>query len=92
MVFFLENVPGLLEVHSETFEAIIWFLTTQILDAHRNQYYDVDACVLDTRTHGGLPQSRRRVYIVGNCKTFPGSEVQLAFANTHEVVEGSVDQ
>jgi len=62
--FVLENVPGLKFRHPEAYSAIIKYLQ-DIRDERGNRLYKVRARMLDTCAHGGLPQSRKRVYIVG---------------------------
>lgn len=57
-VLFLENVPGLLSnSNGETFQTFL-----SILDEIG---YDVEWCCLNTKTFGGLPQNRERLFIVG---------------------------
>ena len=56
-VVVLENVLGLVTRHRPTLDAIVWSL--------KNLGYIVSWNILDYFVHGGVPQSRPRVYIVG---------------------------
>ena len=62
--FILENVAGLKNKHRKTFDLIVNYLQG-IRNAQGTRLYRVRAKMLDTVTHGGLPQARPRVYIVG---------------------------
>ena len=56
--FLLENVKGLINLHKgQVFHEMLTLL--------QNANYDVHCKVLNTMTHGNLPQTRDRVYIVG---------------------------
>lgn len=60
----LENVKGLLDRHPQTLLNIIRALQG-ILDAKGHRYYQkVGYKILNSLTHGGLPQNRPRIYIV----------------------------
>eukprot|EP00959_Pyramimonas_sp_CCMP1952_P386124 8092589-Pyramimonas_sp.AAC.1 len=53
----LENVEGLLRRHGECF--------LMVLRAMQSIGYTVSWNILDSKLHGGVPQSRRRLYHVG---------------------------
>ena len=62
--FVLENVLGLRSFDKGA-------LLIEVANRLRAMgYYEVSVHVLDSRKHGGLPQSRRRVYIIGICWFF----------------------
>ena len=64
-IVILENVTGLLTAHSETMEEILKALHSMKDPAYGNcPAYSVGWQILDAYTHGSVPQSRRRVYIV----------------------------
>ncbi len=64
--FLLENVAGLRTQHKEVYNFILDFLQhLRPSEAASDKLYKVRAKVLDTRCHGGLPQSRPRLFIVG---------------------------
>ena len=56
--FIIENVPNLVSQFTEVFESIIEELQCE-------STYHVTWDIRDSRVHGGLPQTRQRVYIVG---------------------------
>lgn len=62
--FLLENVKGLLVAHSAVLLLIISLLKT-LKDNAGKPLYDVTWKCLDCRTHGGIPQHRERIFIVG---------------------------
>ena len=65
-IFVLENVAALTQGnHRAFFDKIIETLRNLRRSANAEPYYNIRAKVLDTYEHGGLPQSRKRVYIVG---------------------------
>ena len=64
-VFVLENVLGLVTQHPSTFLAILQLLGGIIDPSTGRAAYTVEWRVLNARVHGGLPQNRRRVFIVG---------------------------
>ena len=61
--FILENVRGLVTADGGTFERLVGILRS--LPARDGPAYEVHWAVLRTDVHGGLPQHRQRVYIVG---------------------------
>ena len=56
--FIIENVPNLVSQFTEVFDGILEDLQCESM-------YHVTWDIRDTRVHGGLPQTRQRVYIVG---------------------------
>jgi len=60
--FFLENVSGLVSQHRETFDNILKELRG--IKVNGSSYYRVVWTVVNTKEHG-VPQSRKRCYIVG---------------------------
>lgn len=58
--FILENVPNLVRSFPQHFQAIL-----ETLAAVAGQAYQVTWEVMNTAHHGGLPQARNRIYIVG---------------------------
>ena len=70
--FFLENVAALVEHFTDDFNALITFLRDikdpVNLAGNGGPYYEVHWMIVDSVTHSGLPQSRRRVYVVGLAK------------------------
>ena len=63
--FLLENVKGLLTHHKDF---LLWFLKTLCAIKEPDTTtpaYDISWKVLNTKTHGGLPQNRERVFIAG---------------------------
>lgn len=64
--FVLENVPGLVESHREFFDDILQKLRL-IKAADGTDHYEIDWEILNSQDFG-LPQSRRRVIIVGITK------------------------
>ena len=60
--FALENVEGLRSRHPVVFEEILQFL--QGINQEGKPVYEIRYKILDSRQHG-LPQSRKRLYIVG---------------------------
>ncbi len=58
--FMLENVLGLKFAHKAVYKFIL-----ETLQHLHNKAYRVRVRVLDARLHGGVPQSRPRLYIVG---------------------------
>ena len=73
--FILENVPAMCESFGLLFDAMVHALR-HIDGQPRLPLYEVHWTRLDTSVHGGVPQSRRRVYIVG----IQSSQIQLPFA------------
>ena len=63
-IIVLENVRGLITHHQQTFDKIVRQLETIKDDTTNLQCYDVHWKLLDTLTHGLVPQHRERVYIV----------------------------
>ncbi len=68
--FILENVPGLVRGFPETLSGIVSFLRELRAPNDANASYEVHWCLLDTSVHGGLPQHRPRLYIVGIRRSF----------------------
>ena len=62
-IFILENVPGLLTHHGEVFAAILEQLKA-LKDRFGDRYF-VSWRLLNSMRHGGVPQNRERIYIVG---------------------------
>ena len=62
--FILENVPALVSDFSDVFEAII-----STLQSMAGSKYEVHWDLRNTRIHGGLPQDRTRIYVVGILKS-----------------------
>ena len=63
--FLLENVKGLLTHHNDF---LLWFLDTLRAINEPDTTtpaYDISMQLLNTKTHGGLPQNRERVFIAG---------------------------
>lgn len=63
--FILENVPALKEKFGEVLDHLIKTLRDIKSLDNTTQMYEVHFNILDTNVHGGLPQSRRRLYMVG---------------------------
>ena len=63
-IFLFENVAAL-----ATHNRYGPFFRTILAKLINTGLYDVDYSVLDTKKHGGIPQSRTRVYIVGVLKS-----------------------
>lgn len=62
-VFVFENVVALTHTtHQNYFARVLSGLT-------KSNLYDVSYAILDTKLHGGLPQSRPRMYLVGVLKS-----------------------
>eukprot|EP00959_Pyramimonas_sp_CCMP1952_P471183 9497993-Pyramimonas_sp.AAC.1 len=64
VTFILENVPGLATMFPDTLASIVQYLR-ELRDSDGEFMYEVHWKVLDTSVHGGLPQHRPRLYIVG---------------------------
>ena len=62
--FILENVPALVSDFGDVFEAII-----SALQSVAGSKYEVHWDLRNSRLHGGLPQNRTRVFIVGILKS-----------------------
>lgn len=63
-IFILENVEGLVNNMGGTFSAIVNLLRS-IGGLGNKSAYEVHWNILSTSDHGGLPQHRRRLYLVG---------------------------
>ena len=61
--FMLENVKGLAIRHKDTFETLLDLISR--ITQNGKPAYGVSWKLLDTCTHGGLPQHRPRIYIIG---------------------------
>ena len=85
--FILENVKGLKARHKRVFDFIIHYLQ-QIKDTTGDRLYRVRTRQLDTLTHGGLPQARPRIYIVGWKRT----EEKQPFTWPEEISVVPIDQ
>ena len=70
--FILENVPALATTFKPFFESIM-----HALRSIRDSSYTVSWQVLEARAYGGLPQKRKRVFIVGICKHAQVNEFQF---------------
>ena len=66
-LFILENVETLLTDHPDTFWRIIEELR-MITDAQGEPFFHVDWRVLNSKIYGGVPQNRKRLYIVGGSR------------------------
>ena len=66
-LFILENVEALLTDHPDTFWRIIEELR-KITDAQGEPFFHVDWRVLNSKIYGGVPQNRKRLYIVGGSR------------------------
>lgn len=62
--FLLENVEGLYRQHKGTL-ALILELLVGITDSQGKSIYDVSWKILNTSTHGYIPQNRKRLFIAG---------------------------
>lgn len=62
--FLLENVEGLYKQHKEALSLILELLVG-ITDSHGKSLYDVSWKILNTKTHGYIPQNRKRLFIAG---------------------------
>jgi DNA-cytosine methyltransferase len=62
-VFILEEVPNLAYQHKEHFEEIL--ATLNGFMRYGKPIYKVEWAILNTLEHGGLPQNRKRLYMVG---------------------------
>ena len=62
-IFILENVPGRLTHHGEVFAATLEQLKA-LKDRFGDRYF-VSWRLLNSMRHGGVPQNRERIYIVG---------------------------
>lgn len=62
--FLLENVQGLYLCHKDV---LLWLLKelSDMRDGQGKPVYRVKWTILDCKTHGGIPQSRERVFIAG---------------------------
>ena len=65
--FILENVAALATDFKALFHEIIQFL--RALSDGSGLRYNIYHMIIDTKTHGALPQSRKRIYIVGVKRT-----------------------
>eukprot|EP00959_Pyramimonas_sp_CCMP1952_P096867 2024904-Pyramimonas_sp.AAC.1 len=61
MLFMLENASGLARSHKRDMDAII-ALISDVKTASGQSEHKILHATLDTKLHGGLPQSRPRVY------------------------------
>ena len=94
VTFILENVPGLAQMFPDTLAAIIQYLR-ELRTAGGDLKYEVHWTVLDTSVHGGLPQHRPRLYIVGvlrknMCEPFDWPAPSTRIRNLSEVLKGDV--
>ena len=62
--FILENVQGLKTRHKHVYDYVLRYLQ-HIADETGSKLYHVRVKLLNTCVHGGLPQARPRLYIVG---------------------------
>ncbi len=63
--FIIENVATLKHQKFRRTYGLIREQLEGILDAHGVPFYHVMDTIMDTSIHGGLPQTRRRLYLVG---------------------------
>ncbi len=68
--FVLENVPGLVQQFPELFQCLLAMLRV-------NDTYEVKWDIMHTLVHGGLPQQRTRVYVVGVLRSALRSSFQF---------------
>jgi len=84
MIYILENVPGLLSIEKgETFRLMIDAL-------QKIRGYEVSWKVLNTKDYG-IPQSRKRVFIVGISKKHKRSSFEWPSAIPHPPLEDFID-
>ena len=62
--FIIENVDAMVSVFEDYFGAMVAMLK-DINDGNGNPVYQLQWEVVNTSTHGGLPQNRARMYLVG---------------------------
>jgi DNA-cytosine methyltransferase len=88
-VFILEEVPNLAYQHKEHFEEIL--ATLNGFMRYGKPIYKVEWAILNTQEHGGLPQNRARLYMVGIRADLLTSEFQWPDAippvSIHDVLD-----
>ena len=62
-IWIIEQVPNLKTRHKDVFEKCLNLL--KAISVKGSRYYHIQHRVLNTIDHGGLPQHRPRLYIVG---------------------------
>ena len=73
--FILEQVRGLVTNHVEVFAAVVEELQS-VKDDFGRPLYSISWNILNPRLHGGIPQHRERVFIVGIRNDVKRSEMQ----------------
>ncbi|MCL2427297.1 MAG: DNA (cytosine-5-)-methyltransferase [Oscillospiraceae bacterium] len=86
--FVLENVEGLVNHDRESKHSKIGRTLLTILESLRNLGYKVTWNVLDAKNFG-IPQERKRIYIVGTRTEFPNID---CFDNHHSVLNSVLEQ